>query len=501
MGRARLGERGGRWRATALLCAVLPACASASGTSGPRTPTVAAVADSIRHAPPLDRAHWGIAVLDAESGRSLYAFDAEKHFVPASTVKLVVAATALETLGPEYRYRTEILAIPADGDTAVSALVVVGSGDPTLSRRFHPEGPHPIEMLADSITAAGVRRIVGDVVVDGSRFDSVGVHPTWEVGDLPWAYAAPAAAFAIDEAAVGVVVAPGATPGAPARVELLAPLGHLVVVTDVVTEAAGARRVLRPHPTAVGDTVRLHGVVPLDAPMDTILLAASNPAVTAARALVAALVARGVTIDGAVRVVYDPATAASLRSGARPVARWTSPPLATIVPGLLQPSQNWIAEQLLWTLGAERGERGGWHSGLAAERAFLFGVVGIDSAAVVLHDASGLSAQNLLTPATLARILTFARTRPWGDSFRAALARPGLEGSTLEDRLAGYETRVSAKTGTLTNVNALAGYVDAVDGRVLAFTVLINATGRPASDTRRAIDRIVATIVEDAGRR
>lgn len=152
-------------------------------------------------------------------------------------------------------------------------------------------------------------------------------------------------------------------------------------------------------------------------------------------------------------------------------------------------------------LGAERGERGGWQSGLEAERAFLFDVVGIDSAAVVLRDGSGLSAQNLLTPAALARLLTFARARPWGEAFRAALARPGLEGSTLEDRLAGYEARVFAKTGTITNVNALAGYVIAEDGTELVFAVLTNATGRPASEARRAIDRIVSTIVERGTRR
>lgn len=499
--RTRRHRRHGWWYALALLSAFLPACASLPGTGGPRAPSVAEVADSVRRAPPLDRAHWGIAVHDAESGRALFELDAEKHFIPASAIKLVVAAAALETLGPEYRYRTEVLALPAAEDSMVAALVIVGAGDPTLSRRFHPEGPHPIEMLADSIAAAGVRRIVGDVVVDASRFDSLGVHPTWEVGDLRWAYAAPAAAFAIDEGATAVTVAPGGVAGSPARVEALAPLGHIAIASDVVTDTAGARRVLRPPLAPVRDTVRLHGAIPLDAPEDTIRLAVSDPAATAARALAAALEARGVALGGRVRIVYDSVEAAALREGGHPVARWTSPPLSSIVAGLLQPSQNWIAEQLLWMLGAERGERGGWQSGLEAERAFLFDVVGIDSAAVVLRDGSGLSAQNLLTPAALARLLTFARARPWGEAFRAALARPGLEGSTLEDRLAGYEARVFAKTGTITNVNALAGYVIAEDGTELVFAVLTNATGRPASEARRAIDRIVSTIVERGTRR
>lgn len=172
--------------------------------------------------------------------------------------------------------------------------------------------------------------------------------------------------------------------------------------------------------------------------------------------------------------------------------------MSDIVTAILQPSQNWIAEQVVRTLGAERGEGGGWRSGIAVQEGFLFRTVGIDASALRMQDGSGMSHQNLVTPWAVVQLLDHARTAPWGPAFRAALTGPGRPG-TLSNRLRGLEERVVGKTGTLSNVNALSGYVITDDGRELIFSILSNASGLPGAPVVAAIDRMVEALASYPG--
>lgn len=481
--------------------AVLAGCAPQGAPIQPQPLSPAAVIDSVISTPPLHRTHWGIQVVEARSARTLHRVNAEKHFRPASNMKLVVTAVALAELGPDYRYRTDIHALgfePAD-DSVADALLVEGRGDPTLSERFHPTDYAVLDSLADSLAHAGVRRVAGDLVIDASYFDSTRVHPTWEIGDLPWYYAAPVAAFGIAEGAFPVRIGPGPAPGEPARFEVLAPRRLIGVAGRVVTDTAGADYDLDVTRLEESDSIVVSGRVPLLEEPDTSWLAVLDPAEYAGRALALALEDRGIAVEGDVRVVFDSADAAAVRErtagrARAPIATWTSPPLGEIVAGILEPSQNWIAEHLLKTLGAELEGEGSWSAGLEVEERYLFEVVGIDSAAVYLRDASGLSAQNLLAPEAVVQLLSHARGAAWGDVYRAALAEPGEEG-TLESRLLELRGRLAAKTGTITHVNALSGYLVGGDGdRELIFSILTDGSGQPSSDVRAAIDRIIHAI-------
>jgi D-alanyl-D-alanine carboxypeptidase/D-alanyl-D-alanine-endopeptidase (penicillin-binding protein 4) len=168
--------------------------------------------------------------------------------------------------------------------------------------------------------------------------------------------------------------------------------------------------------------------------------------------------------------------------------------MVEIVQAILEPSQNWMAEQLVRTLGAEAGEIGGWREGLRVEEEFLTQEAGIDSLDIYLQDGSGLSAKNLVTPRAMVRLLDYMRSSPNGDLFRAALASPGEQDSTLENRLQGLENRVFAKTGTITHVASLSGYVYTRSGRALIFSILTNGTGLPSRVVRSGIDRIIEII-------
>ncbi|MGH7460386.1 MAG: D-alanyl-D-alanine carboxypeptidase, partial [Longimicrobiales bacterium] len=141
---------------------------------------------------------------------------------------------------------------------------------------------------------------------------------------------------------------------------------------------------------------------------------------------------------------------------------------------------------------------GSWSAGLTAERRFLIDVITLDSTSFFLRDASGLSAQNLLSPQALVRLFEYNRQSPWAAQYRAGLPTPGLRGSTLSNRLEGLEGKVFAKTGTITNVASLSGYIVTRSGRELTFSIMVNASGRSSAQVRRGIDRLVMALAEQA---
>jgi D-alanyl-D-alanine carboxypeptidase/D-alanyl-D-alanine-endopeptidase (penicillin-binding protein 4) len=535
-----MGSRALRAGAFTLLTA-LAACARSAPLEPitPAAPDFARMADSIVSTPPLHRAHIGIEVYDPVAKRVLYRHNAERHFVPASNQKYWPTTTALQVLGPDWRYRTPILGVGFDASSGTAqALVVVGRGDPTFSERFHapdpvvigPSGdtvrarPDPavshrkdlavLDSLADSLVAKGVKRVAGDLIVDASLFDDAIIPGAWTFGNLNGTSAPPTGAFVVAEGVMRVNVEPGPQIGAPAVVTPWAPAGIVPIANRLVTgEAAtppgpgeprgGGRGRMSTERGPWNDTLRLEGSVPVNGEPELVRVPMTDPVVFAARALADALRGRGIAIDGGVRVVRDSAEAASLREGrvgdaAVPLSvgeltAWSSPPLALIVRNILQPSQNWIAEQLLRTLGAEKRGRGSWRDGIAVEMEFLTGTVGIDSTALGMNDGSGMSPQNLVTPHAIVQLLEYALTAPWGQVFHDALTGPGRPG-TLSNRLRGLEGRAFGKTGTLNSVNAVSGYVTTPEGRQLIFSMISNASGLGGGPVVSAIDGMILAL-------
>lgn len=466
----------------------------------------ARVADSVVATPPLQRAHLGIMVYDPATRRVLYDHNAQRRFVPASNQKFWPTATALHELGVDFRYRTPLIGIDVR-DGSARALVVVGRGDPTLSARFHRADHAVLAWLADSVAAAGISHITGDLIVDASAFDGAIIPGAWTFGNLNGTSAPPTGAFVVAEGLFRVGVTAGAAEGEPVRVEPAAPAGVVPVLNRAITAAEGARVSVSTSRGPWSDTLRVTGGIAIGGEGQNLRLPMTDPVRFTAHAFADALRARGIAIDGMVRIVTDPAEAAAVRNGhidgaslalpVREITAWTSPPMSEIVAAILGPSQNWMAEQLVRTLGAERGTIGSWNAGLGVQRRFLFGAVGIDSAALRMNDGSGMSPQNLVTPEAVVQLLDYARTAPWGAVFRSAMAKPNQPG-TLSGRLRALEGRVEGKTGTLNSVNALSGYVRTRDGRELIFSILSNASGLGSGPVVEAIDKLVLTLAEGA---
>jgi serine-type D-Ala-D-Ala carboxypeptidase/endopeptidase (penicillin-binding protein 4) len=477
--------------------------------------------DAIVFAHPLDQVHWGIRIVDPERGQILYSYNAHRKFVPASNMKLLSTATALALLGPEYRYETELWGVgrlEESGGALEGDLVLRATGDPTFSERFYPSAEAPLDSLAQMLWAAGVRSVTGSLIVDASAWDSTTVPGTWMVSNLPGTSAATGGAFSIAEGELTVEVTAGIREGEPARVRWWPGTDDSFFTASFVTAHPDSTvRGRRTDYFPEARQLRVEGRIPVGA-VDTIRVAQRAPVSVASTAMLLALERRGIQVRDGLRISWDagdpvgPGTCVTGRPhpdrppraplvpdcpGALRLAGVSSPPMAEIVKAILEPSQNWMTEQLVRTLGMERGREGSWSEGFRVQHEHLVQEVGVDSLDLTFRDGSGLSAYNLVTPRALVRILEYMRSSRYAGIYRNALASPGEEDSTLRTRLLGLEDRVFGKTGTITHVNSLSGYVFTDSGRELIFSILTNGSGLPSGLVRTAIDQIVMVMARN----
>ena len=433
-----------------------------------------------------DGAHHGYLAARMTDGGELEVLDelnAGRFFVPASVLKALTAAAALDHLGSGYRWRTRLTsAAEVGGEVLDGDLVIEPGADPTWGRDRLPGGAaEPLAALAEQVHARGVTRVTGDLVVDASRFPGR-PHPLDRgFGDLPYRHGTPPAALAVDEATITVRVAPGPSVGAPARVEAPDGLTVINMTTTVGRDRHGAGT-LDFLPVWGTDTLLLRGEYPLSEPPFTVPVSDPAPLLRAARRLRATLGEAGVVVDGEVRVQRTrpaPARAGSV------VAELPSPPLDDLLDPLLTNSHNWYADILALTLGREVAGTGRFDDGVEVVADFALGLRDDPSAApddLSLRDGSGLSAANLVTPAAVVRVLAHAASQPWGERLIEALARPGRGTLSAWPRL----PPVAAKTGTLRHTVALAGFLDPGSENPVIFCYFVNHH-RGAGAARRAI--------------
>lgn len=459
--------------------------------------------DRVLETTPNDHMHFGVLVADARSGRTLYAHNMQRKFVPASNQKILVTATALSLLGPDYRFRTEVWATgSADGSFLDGDLVVLASGDPSFSDRFWSSGTAALEAIADSLREAGLEYVAGSTFVDVSAWDSTTIGPTWEVEDLRFAYGATGGAFAIDEGEIEVVVTAGRAVGSPADV-VWSPMGTSNYIRSRVrTSPPDSSTRVVPHYQPESRQLVLEGVIEYGT-VDTMSFAIRDPVRQAAATLSNAIRRAGIEMEGGWEVKWTPGerVGRGCYSGmldecgsAGLLTAIESPPLAELIAGTLEPSQNWMAEQLVRTLGARYGTEGSWSEGVDIVEMYLVNEAGVEPLDISARDGSGLSAYNLITPRALVRVLEYMQRGPHAQTFRTALAEPGEEDSTLERRLLELDGRLFAKTGTISNVNSLSGYLVRDNGQEVIFSILTNGSGLPSGRVRSAIDEIVRII-------
>jgi D-alanyl-D-alanine carboxypeptidase/D-alanyl-D-alanine-endopeptidase (penicillin-binding protein 4) len=433
----------------------------------------------------------GIQVVEAATGKILYSKNADHLFLPASNLKILTSALALERLHPDYRFTTRVVREPS-GD-----IVLVGSGDPSLSGRAFPYNKdqrpspplQPIEQLADAVAARGVERIDGDIVGDDGLFPWDPYPPSWTEDDTLHDYGAPVSALTVNDNIVTISISPAALTLSPA-------FEYLTIDNRVRTTARASEPTLHMRRVARSSQWQLTGTIPSGHAAVTETLPVDDPALFAASALYDALTRRGIAIHGHPvvrhRSLGEPYTSVE----GEELASRTSPPLADLLQVMNKVSENLHAELLLREVGRVTRSEGTTAAGLAEMTSYLTGA-GAQPGDWRLEDGSGLARNTLVTPRLLTQILAREAQSP-DSALWISLLPAGGEDGTLSRRLCCMSAGrgIRAKTGTLSRALALSGYADSATRGQLAFSILVNDFQDPPAEVTAWIDKIATALLE-----
>jgi D-alanyl-D-alanine carboxypeptidase/D-alanyl-D-alanine-endopeptidase (penicillin-binding protein 4) len=478
--------------APATLPAGLPALSTPPSDAGQRREWLRARLDELFAIPALKEAKVSVVVTEPDTGKVVYARAEKTGLNAASNVKIVTSAAALALLGPEYRWKTAVYG-PAKagarwlnpGGELPGDLYLRGSGDPTLTTR-------DLNELAGELAALGLRKVRGSLVVDATFFEGGNVGPAYDQKVDSAAFRAPSSAASLNSNAVLVTVTPAAAAGGAARIVLEPPSPYYTVSGRVVTAAKGPAVPLVETADGGNGTTRItvSGRIRLGGEPRYFLRRVVHPERFLGATFVQILQKRGITFEKQLRQEGLPG------EGWRALATHDSPPLAVVIHDLNKRSNNFAAEQVIRTLGAEVvGRPGSWDKGLEAVARYLDSI-GIPRTSYKMSNGSGLYDSNRFSAEQIAAVLRAAmRDFRIAGEFLASLAVAGADG-TLGQRMAGTvaERYVRAKTGTLANVSCLSGIAGAPGQRPVVFSILMNDVPNPL-EARAIQDRAAELLV------
>lgn len=409
-------------------------------------------------------------VVDLTSGVALYEQNADAPLIPASNMKLMVIAAAIDQLGKDHEFTTSLSIRGKD-------LVIVGSGDPTFGDEKLAANGEPITAVfhdwAGKLKAAGVKQISGDIVIDDSIFDAQFIHPGWPTDQFQAWYEAPIGGLNFNDNCVDVVVRPGAA-GKPAG--LSCSPGNTFIEFINQTKSGGKQTVSVRRKRGT-NTIVASGSVARQGSFGPITI--GDPGLFFGSVFKTVLAAKGIKVSGKVVRAKVKLGADRLPEGGHVVAIHRAP-IAGALERAGRNSLGMMAEGLMKAIGAKEKGVGSWASGREALTSF-FTRVGVSPGQYTIDDGSGLSRGNKLSAKAATQVLSYMYRAPGGafETLKKSLATPGDDG-TLKRRLRGPLTkdRVFAKTGYINGVRTLAGYVQTTSGRWLAFAVFYNGSGK-----------------------
>lgn len=465
--------------------------------------------------PELRRGSIGVKVVSLNTGKVVFEENAEKYFMPASNMKNFTVATAMEKLGPNFRFVTSVYA-PVKPDAAGvvrGPVTIFGRGDVSFSTAFYPPiGDTPgyyrgLEALADKMVQSGVKRIEGDLVGDESYFSGSPLPSGWEWDDLQWYYGAEVSAMPLNDNALDLFITPGAV-NTPCVVQIL-PLNPVYKVANTCVTAKSGVRDLRVEKKLDRNILEVSGTMPADDKKGYYgAIAVSHPAEIFMALLRQVLEKKGVVVTGQTKVLGVKEKALLAVASSVPpieIARFESFPFGIVAAKTMKPSQNMYTETILWTLGEQLGDKRNASAtsaerGAAVVRSFLRDI-GVPEGSVLQYDGSGLSRHNLVTPNAVTTLYTYMATKSqYAAAWRDSLTIAGVDG-TLKNRFKGTaaEGNIRGKTGTIDQVSALSGYLLTAGGEQVVVSIIIN--GVEGSGTRQAVaDEIVVNLANFNGR-
>ncbi len=416
--------------------------------------------------------------------------------MPASNQKILTSAAALMTLGPDFKFVTRVFRNGSVTDGVLQGdLIVQGQGDPTFYTKFYNDSTDPFRNWAKKLSDAGIKRIEGRVIGDDDHFEDASFGHGWSLNYLDTWYAVETGALQFNENYLDLRIAPPAT--ANGKVEITPNVAsnyyQIVDQTRLSATEPNSVRISRPFGSNV---ITVSGVVKAGTPPFERSPSIGNPTLFFATVLREVLISEGIQVTGEA-VDCDTLENWSFRpENSTLLVSHDSPPLSEILRGLMKRSQNLYAETLVKTLGLESTGLGSFAAGKAVVQDRLE-EMGIDSATYAFMDGSGLTRYNFVSPRQLVTILEHMRESEHGKLWKSLLPIGGVDG-TLRNRMKGTAAagKVLAKTGTISNVRCLSGYVTTADGEELVFSFMLNGHLLSSRNADAVTDKVLSLLAE-----
>ena len=438
------------------------------------------VEEKIKH-PVLRGAVWAGMAVPAQSGEGpLFSLQDSTRLTPASTLKLLTTAAALETLGPHYRFETNLYmeGMPDENGTLSGSLYLQGGGDMTLgsTRVVGGETWQTVaNRWANAVKKTGVRQINGDLIADVSLFEGPSVAPKVNWENMGNYFAAPADPLCFNDNLFDIYFKPETRANQLVEVDHTTPhLPNVHLQSFVTTDGKSKKDNAYVYGAPGQYDLKIFGTVPTTAKGFHIKAALPNPALFALQAFKQALEEQGISVTGQLKTSSQPTDYTPMQR----LDKYLSPELKDIIFIVNKRSFNLYADMLLRQLAVHAGQKGSIENGLSQLKQFLLTrrIAGLND--TVLYDGSGLSRDNLLMPRVLVAVLNYMTKSPYFEYYYNSLATPNDRGDLLILRKYLKSKKkiddVRVKGGTIDNVKAAAGYVRAENGQLISFVLIAN---------------------------
>lgn len=458
--------------------------------------------------PEMRGASFSFLAKDVHTGEILYGYDQDRSLSPASVMKLVTTATALELLGEDFRFETKI---EYDGEVENGILhgnlYIHGGGDPTLGSSFfaedrnayRPDNNTFLPQWIDALTKAGIRKINGDVISDESIFDNEGVSRKWVYEDLGSYYGMGCYGISVFDNQYRLVLRTG-KPGDKPTIQYITPAIEGMHFNNYLTTANVSSDSSYIMGMPFAKERYLYGTVP--AGKDGFVLKGDlpDPALFMAEYVTAGLMKVGLEVTGHPSCFRILNQKGGFPSGERKSLCTTySPALYEIAGVTNEVSHNLYADALLKTIGLSYPVQND-----EIISSFDRGVnvllkhwqdKGLDTSTLKLYDGSGLAVTDKLTAGFICDVLTYMKTTSLvGESYITGIPRAGKEGS-VRNFLKGthLEGKARLKSGSMTGVKSYAGYIEK-DGRIVAVALIVNSYAGDGRPVTKAIEKLLLSL-------
>lgn len=466
------------------------------------TPTPAERIHELINQARLSSAHWGI-LIEATDGRTLYDHNGSRGFVPASTLKIITTAAALDILGPDHTFQTTLEAVGTinESGTLHGDLLLTGSGDPSPGS-WHLDGENTVEAVLhvwlEAIKQAGITTIEGNILGDGRFFTPEHHNPAWPHGYLANWYATGTSGLAFGENAWRGTVYPGENIGVPPQLDIHPSPEYFTIINDATTGEPGTPNnvYLSVHKSG-NNILHFSGTISIDHGEIKRRGSVWGGNRYGPWLLRKHLIEAGIQVSGEakdIRQLADPGLIDNARER-RLIHVHTSPPLSRLVDVINGTSHNFFAEQLLRYLGAlERGE-GSYEAGCKVLLDWMESIGAPSVGSLHLVDGSGLAPHNIVQPRHLNHVLKWAASSP--DTAAKAAFRDSLSTAPGEGHLvrrlthAPGHANIQAKTGYTQFSRTISGYTTNSDGDRIVFSIFCNNH----STDNRVVDEVADAII------